>query len=482
MKQMQSAISRTGLSALAAILGVLSVTYNGIFAWFCFIPFFIAIQGLKPKSAAKYGALAGAIVSVLIFAGLYKYGVGIIAFITFYLIINIALFGYILGWIGEAAFKKKGVLFIPAIWVILEFCRTLSPISLPSNIAISQYNNFVLIQMASITGIYGISFFIVLVNCLLFSFTKTRKQKLVTCALGFLLISSTLFHLPANATPSVKKNSLNVSIIQGGIPLSMYRSVNKNPLAKEIIRKTYFQLTDKVKKKETDLIIWPEGVLGEYAMQDPALKKRLKSIPQRKAAFFVAGIPSMSDKEIHNSAYVFSPSGKVLGRYDKMHPIPFFEDYKPGKKSPVIDTTLGKLGIAICFESTYPGMVRNLVKNGAEIILILTNDAGFGKSTLVNLHAREAIFRAVETRRYVVRAAQSGISMFIDPMGKVLSETKEFEKTILTGSIEPLSGHTFYSRYGDVFVYLCIAGALIMLLLSRKEEPGGRQYENKNTS
>jgi len=478
MGKIKDVLIRMVLAVAGPVLSVFAMRYHGVFAWFCYVLFFYAVRGMGPKQAYRYGAIGGAAIGILFFTGLYRYGIGIIVAIAIYVMLQGALFGLAVGLTNQRSWKGPWVLFPAMVWAILDFIRTLSPISLPFNFSTSQYENIALIQVASITGTYGITFIIVLVNCILYKVlmkTASNKvlhsKKLITIAAGtlsVLFLSFVLPKMPIMAVPVSGEKPIEVAIIQGSVLLDQYRVVNTRPGVKKEIREKYFSLTETIKKGSVDIIVWPEGVLGEYAMQEPSLRDRLRIIPRAKDAVFVAGMPSKSREGIFNSIYAFLPSGNIAGQYDKMRLVPYFEEYKPGKRSPVIDTRLAKLGMAICFESVYPKMIRRLVKEKADLICVLTNDVGFSKDILVDLHARESVFRAVENRRYVVRAAQSGISMFIDPFGNVLSRSKELEQIILRGTVYPQTKTTFYSKFGDCFIYMCILACVFMILFKKR--------------
>jgi len=471
MSQSKSILIRLALTLAAVTLGMVAIGYNGTFAWFCFIPYLFAIEGLSTRQVTKYACIGGFALGAALSLGLYRYGIGVIVAIAIYTMLSGIFIGMATGMSGQKGFRGLWILFLPAVWVVLEFVRTLSPISVPSSAAISQAHNLALIQIASVTGTYGISFIIVLVNCVLYRMIKTRRPSFIMVAIAIVFLLHASSHVISGKDANPDKGSIKVAIVQGGIPIERYRAAQRDSVSKEIIRDRYFKLTKEVKGKDADLIVWPEGVLAEYGMEEERIRRRLESIPRQNRAIFMAGMPSTSKTGTYNSVYVLSQTGKVIGQYDKVHLVPYFEEYKSGKRSPVIDTSIGKLGMGICFESIYPEIVRKTVESGAEILFILTNDAGFGNSKIVDLHAREAVFRAVENRRYVVRAAQSGISMIIDPMGRVLSETKEFEKTILTGNVEALKGESFYTKFGDVFAYLCIAGCAIFLVIRLLRAP-----------
>jgi apolipoprotein N-acyltransferase len=187
----------------------------------------------------------------------------------------------------------------------------------------------------------------------------------------------------------------------------------------------------------------------------------------------------------YNSAYLVGREGKVHGKYDKVHLVPFGEyvplkrwlpflgkmveqvgDFRSGEKGETLDWGKYRLGIQICYEIIFPGLSRAMVNNGSGLLINITNDAWFGRTSAPFQHFSMAIFRAIENRRSLVRAANTGISGFVDPAGRVVAKTHVFEKTMITGNLPIFGQTTIYSRFGDLFANVCTAAALILIALN----------------
>ena len=193
-----------------------------------------------------------------------------------------------------------------------------------------------------------------------------------------------------------------------------------------------------------------------------------------------------SDSGPYNSGATVSPAGNLIAQYDKMHLVPFGEyvpwswlfffvekistgvgDYQPGSRVVVSRLESGeKLGLFICYEAVVPDLVRRFVAEGAEVLVNITNDTWFGTSAAPHQHLLMARMRAVENRRYLLRAANSGVSAVIDPFGRVLSRTGLDRRAVLDDTFHFLQTPTFYSRHGDLFAWLCLALSLILMLAS----------------
>jgi apolipoprotein N-acyltransferase len=193
---------------------------------------------------------------------------------------------------------------------------------------------------------------------------------------------------------------------------------------------------------------------------------------------------------MYNSAFLVGPDATVRGRYDKIHLVPFGEymplrgmlffldklvygigDFRRGEDYTVMAIPQGRFGVLICFEVIFPDLVRHFVDRGAQFLVNLTNDAWFGNSPASYQHLSMVVFRAIENRVPVVRAANTGISAVIDPTGRVLQQTDLFVRTRIQARITPAVGRVpFYTRFGDVFAYACLlltAQALVWEVIQR---------------
>ncbi|MBI5810560.1 MAG: apolipoprotein N-acyltransferase, partial [Deltaproteobacteria bacterium] len=244
------------------------------------------------------------------------------------------------------------------------------------------------------------------------------------------------------------------------------------------------------------LIVWPETAVPFYLGRGGPSDASVGDIAKEAGSYILTGSPSynynqMAAKgEYFNSAYLFSPEGVVAGRYDKIHLVPFGEyvpmhrflpfinkltagvgDFKAGPGPIPISSALGPIGVIICYEAIFPEISRGLVRNGAALLVNITNDAWFGRSSAPYQHFEMSVLRAVENRSYLVRAANTGISAVVDPAGRVRKESRIFETAVLSDTVGLRQGPlAFYTAYGDVFAYGCIllSGVFILWTLYKR--------------
>jgi apolipoprotein N-acyltransferase len=188
----------------------------------------------------------------------------------------------------------------------------------------------------------------------------------------------------------------------------------------------------------------------------------------------------------YNSAFLVSPDRELLGKYDKIHMVPFGEyvplksilffvhklaygigDFEPGRTHTVFHLPRGRFGVTICYEVIFPDQVRRYVKQGADFLVNITNDAWFGRSAAPGQHLAMAALRAAENRRYLIRAANTGISAIIDPTGRIVKASEIFVPAVVSGRIQLRRGETFYTRYGDLFAWLCVAFVISVFVAER---------------
>jgi apolipoprotein N-acyltransferase len=264
-----------------------------------------------------------------------------------------------------------------------------------------------------------------------------------------------------------------------------------------------------VAEEKPDLIIWPETATPFFFQDAKKYQPLILDIPKKIHTFLLFGTPSYTIHQgkvnHHNSAYLVSPSGELIGKYDKIHLVPFGEyvpmqdllffigslgegigDFKPGKEIFNFALPQGKFGVLICFEIIFPDLCRKFVKRGANFLVTITNDAWFGRTSAPYQHFSMAAFRAVENRVFVARAANTGITGFIDPTGKILKEGRIFTEEAMSGTVRLSSQKTFYTLYGDVFAWICSACSILLLVkaLFLRLQTGHRSYEprSKNKS
>jgi apolipoprotein N-acyltransferase len=219
--------------------------------------------------------------------------------------------------------------------------------------------------------------------------------------------------------------------------------------------------------------------------QEIHVKKYIGELPSITGSLLLFGTISRDDGgKFHNSAYVLGPNGREEGRYDKRHLVPFGEytplrawlpflekmsvqigEFFPGKSYAPIHTLLGNVGVLICYEGVFPHITRETVRNGAEVLVNITNDAWYDRTSAPYQHLAFYVFRAVESDRYVLRAANTGISAIIDPQGRIHGKTPIFEPAVVKGGFSLKDTLTPYVRYGDYFVLLCVVLLAVIMIL-----------------
>ena len=332
--------------------------------------------------------------------------------------------------------------------------------------------------MASVTGTYFLSFLIVGVNCLIYHVLAKRRFPLVYGSFVVCLLAACLvfgFHRLREPV----EGTLKASIVQGNIR----QDVKFDEAYRAAIIRTYSTLTLGC-SRGSDLVIWPETAMPFVFLQDGA-RSGICALPAALSNDLLLGTISRDGRgRYYNSAYVIGRKGEILGDYRKNHLVPFGEytpladyfpfleqisaaagDFFPGPSHDPMITDVGKIGMLICYEGVFPSITNDTVRRGAEVLVNITNDAWFGRSSAPYQHFAAYVFRAVETDRYVLRAANTGISAVIDPRGRTCAKTGLFTEGVLAGTFSPRKGETPYVRYGDWFVALCglllVAGACL---------------------
>ena len=379
-----------------------------------------------------------------------------------------------------------------ALWTLLEYGRSQGAMAFPwFMLAASQVSCLPLVQIVSVTGQWGLSFAIATVNGLLLEayFLGKRQDRF---ALRWLV--GTAIYIPIGLalggwlvlrgeSTSANRQYRRVSLVQGNVS-----KISENATSEMIgeyrwqALNTYLQMTRYVTKKEahTDFVLWPETVVPGYLLQDPTLRATVSALAhETKTNLLVGTMDAGNTKERFNSVVSLDASGIVQNKYAKQRIVPmgeFFpfrdmlgsiyekydvpnEDLTPGREAGVF--TVGnknrptRIGMLICYESVFPYISCNRVREGAQVLVQATSDETFDGTPNPEQHADLAILRAVETHRYFVRAGATGYSEVIDPFGRILQKIPSLQAATLTETIGLYTGETFFVRFGDWFVGVC---------------------------
>lgn len=394
------------------------------------MPWFWAISNQSKLKAFLLSYLTG----IIFWSGIIYWLVHVTFPGTILLILYLALYFGIFGILVSLIPGRWSLAALPAIWVILEFLRSHFLTGFPwALLGYSQYLNLPIIQIADISGVWGVSFLLMLVNVAVYQTASKIRAGLV--ALFCIAITLTYGYYRLSHKPQATSHKpMKISVIQGNIP----QELKWNADTKDFILQRYVTLTTEALDDKPDLIIWPEAALPVVAEEEPAFLEKVKDLARRIKIPLLLGAVTQRDNRYYNSALLISEDGALLQRYDKLHLVPFGEyiplrgffsfletvvpigDFTAGKEYTIFNTQ-DKFSVLICFEDLFPELSRRFIKQGADFLINITNDAWFQKTTAPYQHLQASVFRAVENRVFVVRAANTGVSGFITPSGKIIS-------------------------------------------------------------
>ena len=417
-----------------------------------FAPLLFAIQKKSAKNAFWNSYLCGFLFYLGVLYWLYHVtGIGLIV-LCMYLALYFGIFGFLF---NRLTYYTSGssLLFIPLIWIFLEYAQS----HLFSGfgwtlLGYSQYKNLHLIQIADFSGVYGVSFIVMMVNVAVFKFFKKSARHLVVAVL---VLGTVFWYGKMRENQGEWENSLKVSVIQGNIP----QEIKWDPFASDEIMDGYFNLTRLAAFDEPDLIIWPETSFPGFFISDEEKTRQVFDLARKIQIPLLIGANTVDGLDILNSAVLISKKGEIVDKYDKLHLVPFGEFVPFADKIPFLHRlVLGELGhftagdeykifkierpalqkifdfstgeqqaaniehrfaTLICFEDIFPGIAKKFVQKGAQFLVVITNDAWYGKSGAPFQHTACSVFRAIENRVPIVRCANTGYSCFIDPYGRI---------------------------------------------------------------
>jgi len=428
-----------------------------------------------------------------------------------------------------------GLMALPFLWITFEWLYALGEFAFPwLTLGNTQTYQLEKIQFAEITGVYGISLWLVILNVLVFTLfirsakvdDRKRQQQSTSIAIGIVIVYMlpNLFTLarPFTVSPTRNLPSLRVGILQPNIdPWEKWEASKTLTSRWEQVQKYIGMMRDQ-KKMGIDMSVWPETAilydLPRYRDNFEKLEEAIDSLNVSVTSGYItykyydeAKAPVASSiirgSNVHydsyNSILYLEPRSRRVQSYEKMRLVPFAEripyaDAVPflieplrwsvgisnwgiGPDSTVFEDTIHhtKFLAVVCYESIFPEFVSSFVKRGAEFMVFITNDSWWGNTSGARQHSQFAVLRAVENRRWVVRCANGGISCFVDPLGRMYDKTQMYTEASIVRSIQPRSEQTFYTRHGDWLARACgmisallFAGSLANVFRSRTKETG----------
>jgi apolipoprotein N-acyltransferase len=533
------------LAVLSGILLTLSFPLPHVswLGWIALVPLLVAAPHASPRGALLLGWIAG----VTFFTGslhwltntMVNYGhlplwlsYPLLALLTAYLGVYVGLFA-----VGARVLAAKPVwlklLAVPALWTTLELTRAHVLTGFPwAAFGYSQATTLPVIQIADTAGVYGVSFVLVFVNAavaLALAEARPRGEMplpipvasfapmaelpfprrgvfapLVAAAVVlYAVLAYGHWRLDEASSGTPAAQPFKVAVVQGNIDQD--RKWDPAFLRETVDR--YQHLTHEQAAQQPDVVLWPEAAMPFFFEREAAHRDELIAFVEREGIPLLFGSLALDaatgrTPRLYNSAYLVSPRGAVAGRYDKLHLVPFGEyvplasllffvdklvdgigNFVPGAGPTIFALGHARLGVAICFEVVFPELTRQAVLLGATVMATITNDAWFGESAAPYQHMEMIAFRAVENRVPFARAANTGISGFVDATGRIFETSDLFVPAARIATLSPRTRTTFYTRHGDVFAWICAgvtAAAFWWQMWATPRPPGTRRPDRRD--
>ncbi|MBL7685979.1 MAG: apolipoprotein N-acyltransferase [Deltaproteobacteria bacterium] len=495
------------------VIGGSTLPNLGFLAWIAWVPLFLVVLPESPRKQFYltfiYGFFFYLGATYWLYNAMHGFG-GLSPLISslVLLLLSVILGAYFAITFLIASFLNQKVklsyfISLPILLVAVEWGRTHWPVGgFPwAQVGYTQYGYLPLIQFADWTGVYGVSALICLVNVYFYElYLKIRKgQKeenksfviksifTFTGLLFILIYGQTRIH--QIETLIQKKSPKQVALVQGNIPQDQKWS----PQWGHQILSTYQRLTRESWFRNVDLVVWPETAYPfDLPFDQENVVRELLGDFHAPLLFGAVGFDS-KHLQIQNPEIIFN-SAVLMGQnqawqfYHKQHLVPYGEyvpfqqwlpflkkltaqvgQFQPGNEFNLLQINDFKLGSLICYEDIFPQIARRFVQSGANLLVNLSNDAWYGNTSALPQHLSFSTFRAIENRRYLVRATNTGVTSWVDPTGKIELKLPLFQEGILIAQPKLLEEKSFYSHFGDLFAYVCLALGALMVLLSCKK-------------
>jgi len=494
--------------ALAALTGLLywasqPPLATGALAFVALVPLLVAIRGETVPRGAALGWLAGTIActgltSASILAALLRAGHPALLAAGEALVVPqlcgalyFAAFGAVVAAIErrhpDASWR---IVVVPAAWIAGEFTRSSIGNGMPwVLLAHAEVGWPWLLQVADVTGAYGVSFVVALVNVAIATVLERtaggwRRQRVPLVVTGGILAAVAVYgHVQLSRWRAPEGRSLRVALVQGAIPGAWRSSLAQLPA----VLARYRDLVAGAAGQRPELVVLPENAAGVSPSANPQVLARIAEPLAGSDTLVVLGAPrtvprGAGSAAVRNSAFLVNADGTLLATYDKMQLVPFGEtstwllpaalqrslgvpdNYSAGDIATLFDVAGVRAGILICWEGIYASAARALSRAGADLLVNLSNDDWFGGHAATEQHLRATLLRAVETRRFLLRATNSGVTAIVDPRGVVVASAPPDVPAFVTGRVVAVSATTPYVRGGDVFAWACLLVAVGALL------------------
>jgi apolipoprotein N-acyltransferase len=415
-------------------------------------------------------------------------GLGILILFCMYLAIYHGVFGLLISLLaGDSHFSRRALLLSPVAWVAVELARTRITGFPWDLLGISQVDNIPLARIATVTGVYGLSFEIMVVNAAFaaaFLVQREKRKQLLLATLGAAVVLQSGQLIPSPPIPAEHTATLvqaNVPILEG----SDWTREYFNSTLRDLSRVSF------TGQNSSHLVVWPESPAPFYT-SDPLFRDAVSNLARQANSWVLTGSIGIRNApqtpggatEIYNSGALVSPAGEWTSRYDKTHLVPFGEyvpfkrvfafaggltkevgDFSAGASRAPLDAGGTRLGVFICYESIFPDEVRQSANQGAQVFVNISNDGWYGDSGAYAQHLKQARMRAVENARWLLRDTNTGVTASIDPYGRIVASVPRKLRTALDAPYALSNETTFYTRHGDWFAYACAIICVVALFI-----------------
>lgn len=470
-----------------------------VLAWIGLAPLLAALDGSRWTRAALLGFLTGLVYFSIILYWIWLFGYLPWALLAIAQAVYYALFGLVASRLMPSRIGWWGYIAVPAAWTAMQWSRSLGIYAFPwGGFAHVLANDTPVIQVASITGVWGIEFLVCAFNLTIAEVALHRRRSWAAVAVPVIVAAVVLggfFETPRAASPHAGRK---IAIIQQNmehdvVPEYGYVTDSFDACVKMSIPAA---------KAGAKLIVWPETALPTEITDNGCGASIAALASATRTEYLVGGYDPgpKSTNGSYNAAHLYGVDGVKKGVYRKVHLVPFGEfvplrnllpflknyairdrDVLPGNEHVLLNSRIGRLGVSICFESLFPQIARQETANGAEVLVVTTNDSWFAHTQAARQHLMMSKLRAVENRRYVIRAALTGISAIIDPWGRAVREIGLFKRGVLIGDVTPLHRLTIFTRLGQYFAYLCALITLGSLVWGQRAKAGQLRRVGRTT-
>ncbi len=443
---------------LAALSGVLLILAFppfdvGWLAWIALTPLVIALHRMPLRQAFGLGYLAGAVAFGGILAWIRIFGFLPWILLSAYLALSVGAFAAATRWCATGRPAWRWVWLSALAWTGLEYLRSVGVLGFPwALLGVTQHGLLPVLQVARYAGVFGVSFLVALAGITFAGALLVRRPAPVIVPLLLLIATA---GWGAAQVRVASEGTITVAAIQPNVP----RAEKFAPALAAAQMRALQRLVLEAGRRGADLVVLPETAVPLNLFGPGGALVEVGRWAHQARAVVIA---SSLENGVSNIAVAVTLSGMAVSRYDKVRLVAFGETgILRGLRHEPLWTPLGVVGVAICFESLFPDVSRALVTGGAQVLAVITNDAWFDGTAGPAQHAAHTILRAVESGRWVVRAANTGVSMVVDPSGAVRALAPAGREAVLTARVAMVDVPTFYARRGDLFAWVGLVALLI---------------------